>query len=86
MVICWRIHADIGEIEIERDEHPFLSLRGTKHSWVGVPTQLLGEYGMNIVTGLLKQGLSITRKILVEFESSRHPLRLSGDGNDTFSC
>jgi hypothetical protein len=86
MMTSWRINTDIGEIEIERDEHPFLSLRGTKHSWVGVPTQLLDEYGMNIVTGLLKQDRSITRKILIEFESSRHPLRLSRDGNDTFSC
>jgi len=86
MVICWRINADIGEIEIKRDENSHLCLGCVKHSWIGITSQLLDEYGMNIVTGLLKQDLSITRKILVEFESSRHPLRLSGDGNDTFSC
>ena len=50
-----------------------------------VPSQLLGKYGVDIVTGLPRQHLSSARKILVEFKSDEHPTRLSGDGNDTFS-
>ena len=85
MVPRWGINTDIGKVEIERDEDPFLCLRGTKYSWIRVPAQLLGQHGIDIVTGPLKQGPSITRKILVELESSRHPACLSGYGNDTFS-
>jgi len=85
MVACRRINTDIGKVEIERDENPFLSLSRAEHSWIGVPSQLLGQRGMHVVTGLLQQDRSITRKIFVELESGRHPTRLSGDGNDTFS-
>lgn len=85
MVTCWWVYADIREVEIERDENPLLFLRGAKHSWIGVASQLLSEHGMDIMTGLLKQDRSITGKILVEFESGRHPTRLGRDRNDTFS-
>ena len=85
MVTCWRVNADIGEIEVERDENPLLRLRCVKHSWIGGTSQLLSEHGMHVVTRLLKQNLSITRKVLVKFESGRHPACLGGDGNDTFS-
>jgi nitric oxide synthase oxygenase domain/subunit len=54
MVACWRINADIRETEIERDEDPFLCLRGIKHSWVRVPAQLLSKHGMDVVTRLLE--------------------------------
>ena len=84
MVVCGGINTDIGKIEVERDEDSFLCLRGTKHSWIRVPAQLFGKHSMDIVTGLLKQDRSITREILVEFESDRHPTRLSGNRNDTF--
>ena len=50
-----------------------------------IASQVLGEHGMDVVTGLLKQDRGITRKILIEFESGRHPARLGGDRNDTFS-
>jgi len=85
MMIRWRVNEDIGEIEIERDENPLFRLRCVKHSWIGVTSQLLGKHGLHVVTRLPKQDLSITRKILVEFESSRHSARLGRDGNDTFS-
>lgn len=86
MVTCGGIDADVGEIEIERDENSLLCLGDHKHSWIWAPTQLLGKYGVDIVTGLLKQNLNIARKVLVEFKSEKHPTRLSGDGNDTLSC
>jgi len=54
MVICWRINADIGEIEIKRDENSLLCLGCVKHSWIGITSQLLGEHGMHIVSHLLK--------------------------------
>lgn len=31
MVTRWKVNTDIGEIEIERDENPFLCLRCVKH-------------------------------------------------------
>ena len=55
MVACWRINTDIGKVEIECDENSFLILSRTEHSRIGVTAQLLGEYGMDVVTGLLKQ-------------------------------
>jgi hypothetical protein len=54
MVICWRINADIGEIEIERDENSFLYLRCAKHVWIRIASQLFGKHGMNVVSRLLK--------------------------------
>lgn len=53
-VTCGGIYADIGEIEIERNENSLLCLGDAKHSWIGAPSQLLGKYGMDIVTGLPK--------------------------------
>lgn len=85
MVTCGGIDADIGEIEIERDENSLLCLGNDKHLRIWAPPQLLGKYSVDIVTGLLKQHLSIAREVLVEFESDEHPTRLSGDGNDTLS-
>ncbi len=85
MVTRWMVRADIGEIEVERDENPFLCLRCVKHLWIKGTSQLLGKNGMHVVTRLLKQDLSITRKILVKFESDRYPVCLGGGGNDTFS-
>jgi hypothetical protein len=85
MVTCWRVNADIGEIEVERDENPLLRLRCVKHSWIGGTSQLLSKNGMHVVTRLPKQDLNITRKVLVKFESERHPAYLGGNRNDTFS-
>ena len=73
MVTCRRINADIGEIEIERNENSFLCLGCVKHSWIGMASQLFGQRGMHVVTRLPKEDLSITRKIFVEFEAGRHP-------------
>lgn len=68
MVACWRINTDIGKVEIECDENSFLSLSRTEHSRIEVASQLLGEYRMDIMTGLLKQDRSVTRKILIKFD------------------
>ena len=80
-----RVDKDVGEIEIEGNKDPSLPLRSVKDSWIGVAAQLLVEDGMHIVTSLLKQGIRVTRKILVKFEPSRHPARSGRDGNDTLS-
>ncbi|CBK42641.1 protein of unknown function [Nitrospira defluvii] len=68
---------------VQTDQSPWLVVFVRRR--IGVPSQLLGKYGVDIVTGLLKQHLSSARKILVEFKSDEHPSDLSGDGNDTFS-
>ena len=85
MMTRWRVNADVGKIDIERDKNPRLGLRRVKHPWIRIASQLLGEYRVYVVTRLPKQDFSITRKILVEFEPGRHPARLRGDGDDTFS-
>ncbi len=54
MVTCGGIDAEIGEIEIECDKNSLLCLGGAKHPWIWAPSQLLGKYGVDIVTGLPK--------------------------------
>lgn len=38
MMTCGGIDADVGEIEIERDENSLLCLGDAKHPWIGVPS------------------------------------------------
>ena len=54
MVTGGGIDAEIGEIENECDKNSLLCLGDAKHPWTWAPTQLLGKYGMDIVTGLPK--------------------------------
>jgi len=54
MVTGGGIDAEIGEIEIECDKNSLLCLGDAKHPWIWAPSQLLGKYGMDIVTGLPK--------------------------------
>jgi hypothetical protein len=56
-----RVMADIGKIEIERNEDAILCSRGIKDSGIGVTPQTFAEHRVHIVTSLAQKGFSVTR-------------------------
>lgn len=76
------VEADIGEVEIEGDEHSTLRPARVENLGIRVAPKTFVKNRLYIVPCVPEQGLSVPRKVLVQLEPDSHLPRLGRDGND----
>ena len=69
----WRVKTDIGEIEIESNQHSILCLTRIEDLDIRVAAQMLLKNCFDVMTGVAKQRSGILRKVLVQLEPDSHP-------------
>jgi hypothetical protein len=69
----WRVEADIGEIEIERNQHSIFGLTRIKDLGIRIPSETFIKNRFYVMTGVAKQRSGILRKIFVQLEPDSRP-------------
>ena len=76
---------DIGEIEIERNEHSILALTRSADLGIRVTVPTLVKNRFDVVAGCREAMLRHPAKVLVQLEPDSHPSGLSRDWDDAFA-
>ena len=77
--LVWRIGADIGEVEIQRQEYPALALALQIHASVRLAHEALVEYGVTLVTAGMEDVSGFDGEVLIDLAAHGQPSRRQGD-------